>query len=64
MLNSQSQSARVTSVGFLLSEITAVMRDNNLSLPPDLTLLFKALITLEGLGHQLDPEFHLVDHLT
>ncbi|MEW6678380.1 MAG: AarF/UbiB family protein [Pseudomonadota bacterium] len=51
-------------IGYLLSEITAVMRDNNLSLPPDLTLLFKALITLEGLGHQLDPDFHLVDHLT
>jgi len=51
-------------VGALLSEITAVLRDNNLSLPPDLTLLFKALITLEGLGHQLDPDFHLVDHLT
>jgi ubiquinone biosynthesis protein len=51
-------------IGFLLSEITAVMRDNNLSLPPDLTLLFKALITLEGFGHQLDPDFHLVDHLT
>lgn len=51
-------------IGPLLSEITAVMRDNNLSLPPDLTLLFKAMITLEGLGHQLDPAFHLVDHLT
>lgn len=51
-------------IGPLLSEITAVLRDNNLSLPPDLTLLFKAMITLEGLGHQLDPDFHLVDHLT
>ncbi|HNQ03730.1 MAG TPA: AarF/UbiB family protein [Thiobacillaceae bacterium] len=51
-------------IGFLLSEITALMRDNHLSLPPDLALLFKAMITLEGLGHQLDPDFHLVDHLT
>ncbi|MCP5276988.1 MAG: phosphotransferase [Thiobacillus sp.] len=51
-------------ISLLLSEITAVMRDNNLSLPPDLTLLFKAMITLEGFGHQLDPDFHLVDHLT
>jgi ubiquinone biosynthesis protein len=40
------------------------MRDNKLSMPPDLTLLFKALITLEGLGHQLDPDFHMVDQLT
>jgi ubiquinone biosynthesis protein len=51
-------------IGSLLSEVTGVMRDNHLSLPPDLTLLFKAIITLEGLGHQLDPDFHMVDHLT
>lgn len=51
-------------VGPLLADVTAVMRENNLSLPPDLTLLFKALITLEGLGYQLDPDFHMVDHLT
>ena len=48
----------------LLADVTAVMRENNLALPPDLTLLFKALITLEGLGYQLDPDFHMVDHLT
>jgi ubiquinone biosynthesis protein len=51
-------------VGALLNEVTTVMRDNHLSLPPDLTLLFKALITLEGLGYQLNPDFHMVDHLT
>ncbi len=47
----------------LLAEVTAIMRENNLSMPTDLTLLFKALITLEGLGRQLTPEFHMVDHL-
>jgi ubiquinone biosynthesis protein len=51
-------------IGALLNEVTAVMRDNHLALPPDLTLLFKAIITLEGLGHQLNPDFHMVDHLT
>ncbi len=50
-------------IGPLLSDVTAVLRENQLSIPPDLTLLFKALITLEGLGHQLDPDFHMVDHL-
>lgn len=50
-------------LGPLLGDITAVMRDNHLALPPDLTLLFKALITLEGLGNLLDPQFHIVDHL-
>ncbi|MDO8893150.1 MAG: AarF/UbiB family protein [Sulfurimicrobium sp.] len=47
----------------LLQEITMIMREHSLMLPSDLTLLFKALITLEGLGRQLDPEFHLVSHL-
>ena len=51
-------------IGALLNDITALMRDNNLVLPADLTLLFKTLITLEGLGQQLDPEFHMIDHLT
>ena len=50
-------------LGALLSEVTALMRDNQLTMPPDLTLLFKALITLEGLGYQLNPEFHMVDQL-
>ncbi len=51
-------------LGALLNDITALMRDNNLMLPADLTLLFKTLITLEGLGQQLDPEFHMIDHVT
>jgi ubiquinone biosynthesis protein len=51
-------------IGALLNDIAALMRDNNLVLPADLTLLFKTLITLEGLGQQLDPGFHMVDHVT
>ena len=51
-------------IGVLLNDITALMRDNHLALPADLTLLFKTLITLEGLGQQLDPEFHMIDHVT
>jgi ubiquinone biosynthesis protein len=50
-------------IGQLLGDITAIMRDHAISLPADLALLFKALITLEGLGRRLDPEFQLVAHL-
>jgi len=49
--------------GALLSDVTSIMRANHLALPADLTLLFKALVSLEGLGHQLNPDFHLVDQL-
>jgi ubiquinone biosynthesis protein len=51
-------------LGTLLGEIAAILRDHRLVLPPDLALLFKALITLEGLGAQLDPDFRLVNHVT
>lgn len=47
----------------LLQEVTMIMREHSIVLPSDLTLLFKALITLEGLGRQLDPAFHMIEHL-
>ena len=50
--------------GALLNDLTTVMRENHLTVPPDLTMLFKALVTLEGLGRQLDPDFQIVRHLT
>jgi len=43
----------------LLTELTGLMREHKLTLPPDLALLTKALFTLEGLGRQLDPEFDI-----
>lgn len=64
VFNYEHTSLKDIRLGPLLSEITMIMRENSLVMPSDLTLLFKALITLEGLGQQLDPEFHMIDHLT
>jgi ubiquinone biosynthesis protein len=50
-------------IGVLLQDITTIMRDNSLVLPADLILLFKTLITLEGLGQQLNPDYHMVDQI-
>jgi ubiquinone biosynthesis protein len=47
-------------LGDILGEMTNLIRDHRLVLPPDLTLLFKTLITLEGMGRQIDPEFDMV----
>jgi len=44
----------------MLLELTSLMRTHQLSLPPDLTLLFKTLIILEGMGRQIDPDFDLL----
>ena len=43
----------------LLIEAMAILRDQQLPLPPDLALLIKAFVTLEGLGRSLDPEFEM-----
>jgi ubiquinone biosynthesis protein len=51
-------------LGALLQDISSMLRENHLVLPADLTLLFKTLITLEGLGMQLNPAFHMLDHVT
>ena len=57
-------SLREVSLAALLTEIAAIMREHQLVLPADLALLFKALITLEGLGTRLVPRFRLVEHVT
>jgi ubiquinone biosynthesis protein len=48
-------------IGVLLRKVSAILRENSIVLPVDLTLMFKALISLEGLGRQYDPEFRLIE---
>lgn len=62
--NYENAPLRQIRFGTMLSDLTTVMRENHLSVPSDLAMLFKALITLEGLGRQLDPDFQIVQHLT
>jgi ubiquinone biosynthesis protein len=50
-------------VGSVIRQFAAIVREHSIVLPSDLSLMFKALITLEGLGRQYNPEFHIVDHL-
>lgn len=46
-------------LGQMLSEVTAVLREQSLALPGDLALLIKAFVSLESMGRALDPEFHV-----
>jgi ubiquinone biosynthesis protein len=48
----------------LLAELTALLRHHHIALPPDLALLLKAAISLEGLGRMLDPDFDMVAQAT
>lgn len=47
-------------LGDIIGDMAALLRDHRLTLPPDLTMLFKALLTLEGMGRQIDPDFDIV----
>jgi len=51
-------------IGPLLKSFASIIRNHSIVMPSDLTLMFKALITMEGLGRQYDPDFHVLDHLT
>jgi ubiquinone biosynthesis protein len=51
-------------IGVLLRRFADIVREHSIVLPADLTLMFKALITMEGLGRQYDPDFHIVEHIT
>ncbi|HEY5883322.1 MAG TPA: AarF/ABC1/UbiB kinase family protein [Pyrinomonadaceae bacterium] len=43
----------------LLNDIFSAMRRHHMHLPSNLALLFKTVIMVEGLGVNLDPDFHL-----
>lgn len=45
----------------LLSDLTTILREHELVLPTDLALLFKSLISLDGVGRKLDPNFNIVE---
>ena len=46
-------------LGAMLGEITALLREHHVTLPPDLALMVKVLVTLEGVGRRLDPDFDM-----
>ena len=50
-------------IGALLRRVSAILREHSIVLPVDLALLFKALLSLEGLGRQYDQEFRLIERV-
>jgi ubiquinone biosynthesis protein len=47
----------------LLADLASLMRENGLWLPPDIAMLLKVFVTLEGLGRRLDPDFQMARHV-
>jgi len=50
-------------IGHVVRQFSAIIREHSIVLPSDLSMMFKALITLEGLGRQYDPDVHIIDFL-
>jgi ubiquinone biosynthesis protein len=51
-------------LGEMLGDVAAIIRNHGLSLPPDLALVIKVFVTLEGTGRRLDPAFDMVGAAT
>lgn len=51
-------------VGKVLMDATSVAFKYEVSLPRDLVMVFKAIMTLEGIARELDPDFDLVNAAT
>lgn len=47
-------------LGQAITDFVTLVRENDLSLPPDLALLFKALVTADGVMRALDPDFDAI----
>ncbi len=50
-------------LGTLLKELIAFIRKYHLHIPPDLVLLIRSLVTIEGVGRALDPHFDIARQL-
>jgi ubiquinone biosynthesis protein len=47
----------------LLKELIVFIRTHHLHIPPDLVLLIRSLVTIEGVGRSLDPHFDIAREL-
>jgi ubiquinone biosynthesis protein len=50
-------------VGRMLMEFIEIITTYHIKFQPDLMLLSKALITIEGMGRELDPRFDMIEHV-
>jgi ubiquinone biosynthesis protein len=50
-------------LGVLLKELIAFLRTHHMHIPPDLVLLIRSLVTIDGVGRALDPHFDIAGEL-
>lgn len=62
LLNYEHTAMRDLRISQVINDITRIMRTHELTLPGDLVMLFKTLITLEGVVKRLDGDFEMLEH--
>ncbi len=50
-------------IGRLFSEFIEILTHHRIHFPPDYMILAKALVVMEGVGRQLDPDFNMISHM-
>ncbi|MGE3317554.1 MAG: ABC1 kinase family protein [Planctomycetaceae bacterium] len=50
-------------VGNMLTDFVRILSNHGIRCPGDLMLLIRAIVTLEGVGRDLDPDFNFAQHL-
>ncbi|HEX32540.1 MAG TPA: AarF/ABC1/UbiB kinase family protein [Candidatus Acetothermia bacterium] len=56
------RSLKSVNMGVMLNQMVTLVVKHRLKIPPNFSLISKALITIEGVGRVLDPDFDMVKH--
>ncbi len=58
-----SRSLSNINIGEMLNRLSLLLTVHKLKIIPGFYLLVKALVTMEGIGYKLDPDFNMMEHL-
>jgi predicted unusual protein kinase regulating ubiquinone biosynthesis (AarF/ABC1/UbiB family) len=58
-IRKRNMAASFGDLSLLLRDLVGFIRAHHLMIPPDLVLLIRALVTIEGVGRALDPHFDI-----
>jgi ubiquinone biosynthesis protein len=56
-------SLRDYNIGDMLRRLMRIISEHRLTMMPGVFLLMKSMITIEGVGRRLDPDFNMVEHI-
>ena len=59
-----SRSLAAIDVSDVLNRLSHLMTTHHIRVMPGIYLLVKAIVTIEGIGYKLDPQFNMMEHVT